>query len=123
MELNEKAKKLYKIALERGFYRNGLDSALMDIIDEISELRAAVVNKNKLPEEKEAKTIDIFNKFLKDDKDIAELIYRTNIKDTVSQEMAGVLCAVLSLSFYLNIDIERCLDAEIKFNELRSKNV
>lgn len=110
----------HTIAKSRGFFPEGVDikTNLFEVVSEIAEIEKANrdgrnVELNEMQEEW----------FIHTDNDYTYVsAYENLIKDTVEQELAGSIIALLSISKHLNIDIEKHISLEMRYNELRARD-
>ena len=115
MNLNKLAKQAHATASKRGFFpAESIDRNIIEVIKELGELSDAVKQNGRV----NPKAVEIFEK---DQTICSKTFYENSIKDTIEQEAAGALVAILSICHDLGIDIDRHVKAEMKFNEMRVK--
>jgi NTP pyrophosphatase (non-canonical NTP hydrolase) len=113
--LNELRDKVYKNALDHGFYEDEENKnvllKLMLIVSEISEA-AEAYRKRKLGPN--WKAFDFFIKQSSFDDS-----FKTYIKDFMEDELADTIIRVLDLCGYMKIDIDKHVELKMKYNESR----
>lgn len=109
--INELAKKVHQIAIEKGFWEEeNIPKKLLLIHSEVSEATEADrVNKYS----KIGKISDDLN-----DKDFVRA-YDEHVKGTFDEEMVDIIIRVMDLCSYLGIDIDVNIQDKIKYNSLR----
>ena len=118
-DLTELSKEIHETAKSKDFYNDpenpwSFPKAIALIHSEVSEALQADRKGQPLP------IPEYFEKRIegKTDKLYTEM-YEAIIKDTVPQELAGAIIRILDLCAYLEIDIQKFIDLEVRFNKLR----
>jgi NTP pyrophosphatase (non-canonical NTP hydrolase) len=115
LNIKDLIKQAHDNAVEKGFYdvpyRN-ISEILMLIVSEIAEAQEAL-RKNKI-------LLSDFNF----DKiycygELNYIIFKDQIKDTFEDEIADAFIRLADLCGYLNIDIEKFIQAKMEYNKMR----
>ena len=118
MNINEIAERAHDHAKKAGFLGDrNIDSMLMDIVDEVGEARHSFRN-SRLPD---WTWIELFKK------DPSSFngtrpetgLFEKGIKDTFADEMIDLVLIPLAIMKRYDIDIEKHIEAKMKYNELR----
>ena len=109
MTINKLVQNAYENAKEKGFYDNwnnqNIGCLLMQVVSEVSEAM-------------EAHRLGKYMSFVPLPSDFI-LPKMDEIKDTFEVEIADVFIRLASLCGYLNIDIEKFINAKMEYNKLR----
>ena len=113
--LNKLAKEAYKNAEKRGFFpENGnIEANLFQVVSEVAEIGKA------LRDGKYSEVIG-FDDYIAMNSDF-EVTYSTFIKDSIEQELAGAIIALLSIAHKLDVDVDKHIELEMEFNRLRGE--
>ena len=113
--LNKLAKEAYKNAEKRGFFpENGnIEANLFQVVSEVAEIGEAL---------RDGKRSRLASEVNEQKEPIGfEWAYRLFIKDSVEQELAGAIIALLSIAHKLGVDVEKHVELEMEFNRLRGE--
>jgi len=112
--LNILAEEIHKNNIEKGFYDNekNIGEMLCLIHSEVSEALEAD-RKNKYT----TGTIGVINSFVLDEMFITD--FTIGVKDTFEDEMADIIIRVLDLCAFKGIDIEKHIEAKVRYNSTR----
>ena len=118
--LNKLAAEAYKNAEKRGFFpENGnIEANLFQVVSEVAEIGKALRSCEKDGERAE---IENFYHYLNENKNNFSHTYTVFIKDTVEQELAGAIIALMSIAHKLDVDIDKHIELEMEFNRLRGE--
>lgn len=115
--LNELSKKIYEANKEKGFWdkERNVGELLMLVTSELGEAMEAH-RKGKFANWKLYEAVDQTNRPNHD-----AFSFHNTIKDTFEDEIADAVIRLLDLSAGLNIDIEKHIEAKLKYNVSRPK--
>jgi NTP pyrophosphatase (non-canonical NTP hydrolase) len=105
------SKKIHEKNVEKGFYDKSreLGTMLMLIVSELSEALEADRNGRHCDIEEVAASHDISD----------PVVFKGFIKDSFEDELADVFIRMFDLCGYLGLDIQKYIDAKLKYNEQR----
>jgi len=117
-DLTELSKEIHETMKSKGFYDKPrcLGKSLMLCVTELAEAMQADREGSVNPEVEEFEAW-VTSQELKGPG--WALCYEQEIKDTLPQELAGAIVRILDLCAYLEIDIQKFVDLEMKYNKLR----
>lgn len=117
--LNDLAKQAYSNAKSRGFYPEDADikNNLFEIISEVAEIGKAHRDNKRVSKDKKS----LFVLDAKADGAFKNK-YESYVKDTLEQELSGAIIALLSVSKSLDVDIEKFINYEMRYNEIRGNS-
>ena len=110
--LNKLAAEAYKNAEKRGFFpENGnIEANLFQVVSEVAEIGEALRDSKR---SRSSYAIEQKGSIG------SEWAYRLFVKDTVEQELAGSIIALLSIAHKLEVDVDKHVELEMEFNRLR----
>lgn len=116
MNLTELSKEIHENAKDKGFYngKRNFGELLMLCVTELADAMQADRKGRDYPNQ----NLDAYE-FDDIDENIFMHVYESCIKDTIPQELAGALIRILDLCAYLEIDIQKFIDLEMRYNKLR----
>lgn len=105
------SKKIHEKNVEKGFYDKSreLGTMLMLIVSELSEALEADRNGRHCDIEEVAASHDISD----------PVVFKGFIKDSFEDELADVFIRMFDLCGFLGLDIQKYIDAKLKYNEQR----
>jgi NTP pyrophosphatase (non-canonical NTP hydrolase) len=124
MTISELSRKAHANALDKGFWSveasgetPNIAEKLMLIVSEVSEALEALRNNNFRPFPKEF--LELARKDF-ESKEPAHL-FKTVIKNHMSDELADIVIRVADLAGYMNIDLETHIELKIAYNATRER--
>jgi len=127
MNLTELSKEVHKGNVERGFYDNppNFGTIIALIHSELSKAleahRKADLADLEYFEERLNEVRESFTGTDEEFKPIYHKLYKKYLKDKVESELAGTMIRVLDACGYYNIDIQKHVDYELRFNATRAR--
>jgi NTP pyrophosphatase (non-canonical NTP hydrolase) len=116
MNINDTAKAIYTINVEKGFWENPRNKGelLMLVVSELAEaLEADRKNRYSLNNPKDIAA-------LANDEDFNDA-FSSHVKDTFEDEIADAVIRLFDMSAGLGIDLESHIEAKLRYNANRPK--
>lgn len=117
--INKLAAEIYANAKDKGFYEDGkannIGERLCLIHSEVSEALEAD-RKNNHADKLAAGDVLLFS-----DDEVFKQQFKNHVKDTFEDEIADVVIRCLDTAAHLNFDIEKHIEAKMRYNSLREK--
>jgi NTP pyrophosphatase (non-canonical NTP hydrolase) len=116
MNINDTAKAIYSINVEKGFWENPRNKGelLMLVVSELAEaLEADRKNRYSLNNPKDIAA-------LANDEDFNDA-FSSHVKDTFEDEIADAVIRLFDMSAGLGIDLESHIEAKLRYNANRPK--
>jgi len=119
MNLTELSKQIHETAKSKGFYEKerNFGELLMLCVTELAEAMQADRKCDSLEIPMAAASSEACTG--NDCPNLFRAKYESHIKDTIPQELAGAIIRILDLCAYLDIDIQKFVELEMRYNKLR----
>lgn len=116
MKINDTSKVIHTINVEKGFWENPRNKGelLMLVVSELAEALEAD-RKNRYT----STDVKKITALAKDENFIHE--FTTHVKDTFEDEIADAVIRLLDMSAGLGIDLEKHIEAKLRYNASRPK--
>jgi len=108
-KMKELQKKAHETAVKRGKWDRGMDGAILNLYEEVSEFANAIEDKSQINEDYYEGGLDY------------RTTYEVNVAGSVDDELADVVIVCLSIAEELGIDLMTAIKNKMRYNEVRGK--